>query len=75
MLTFVQWFSKNEMMSLPIRPPGTANWSELVSAAREIIQDLIGLQITLPVLESREIIPGLTSISWPTLKKFYMLWK
>jgi len=47
-----------------MRPPGAAYCRSLCSANSETIFDLSGLQVNEP-LESRETIPGRTSISWP----------
>mmetsp|Transcript_113488 Transcript_113488/g.178531 ORF Transcript_113488/g.178531 Transcript_113488/m.178531 type:complete len:230 (-) Transcript_113488:460-1149(-) len=55
------------LVPTPIKPPGTAYWSEFCSAANDIIRERMGLQVYLPV-PSVVIIPGRTSISCPTLR-------
>mmetsp|Transcript_48885 Transcript_48885/g.104361 ORF Transcript_48885/g.104361 Transcript_48885/m.104361 type:complete len:230 (+) Transcript_48885:681-1370(+) len=50
----------------PISPPGTAYWRSFCSAKRDTIREKSGTHLTLP-LAPREMMPGLTSISWPAL--------
>mmetsp|Transcript_87480 Transcript_87480/g.245617 ORF Transcript_87480/g.245617 Transcript_87480/m.245617 type:complete len:244 (+) Transcript_87480:546-1277(+) len=55
------------LVPTPIKPPGTANCNELCSAAKDMILERIGLQITVPA-ESLPTTPGRISISSPTFK-------
>mmetsp|Transcript_7218 Transcript_7218/g.21664 ORF Transcript_7218/g.21664 Transcript_7218/m.21664 type:complete len:201 (+) Transcript_7218:228-830(+) len=50
----------------PMSPPGTAYWRAFCSANRETTLEKIGMHLIFP-WASLVTIPGLTSISWPTL--------